>query len=201
MSDERGFFDVARTQRAHRAFTTEAVTDEVVMRVLEAATWAPSAENRQPWEFVVVRDELLRQQLGEIFRAAWEGGGRDFSVPRLDEKLFTDTDKGMTGGVAAAPVLVVVCSDTERGLTSTVPSSIFPAVQNLLLAANAVGLGSALTTLATGRADELRKLLDLPEHVVPVAVVPLGWPARKLGLSKRNPVSTHMHRDRYGAAW
>jgi len=64
-----------------------------------------------------------------------------------------------------------------------------------------VGLGSALTTLATGRADELRVLLGLPAHVVPVAVVPLGWPARKLGLSKRNPVTSHMHRETYGTAW
>lgn len=201
MTDERGFFDVARSQRAHRAFLPDPVDDETVARVLEAATWAPNAENRQPWEFVVVRGELARRQLGEIFRSAWEGGGREFSVPRLDEKLFADTDKGMTGGVAAAPVLVVVCADTERGLPQTVPSSIFPAVQNLLLAATALGLGSALTTLATGRADELRDAVGLPPHVVPVAVVPLGWPARRLGRSRREPVAAHTHRERYGSPW
>ena len=83
----------------------------------------------------------------------------------------------------------------------TVPSSIFPALQNLLLAAGAVGLGSALTTIATAFADELRAVVNLPESVVPVAVVPLGVPATPLGPSKRDPFAEHTHRDTYGTPW
>ncbi len=80
-------------------------------------------------------------------------------------------------------------------------SSIFPAVQNLLLAATALGLGSALTTITTGYRAELQRLLDLPEHVRPVAVIPLGHPARPLGPPRREPFDAHTHRDRYGLRW
>ena len=108
----------------------------------------------------------------------------------MSPQTFADVDRGATGGIAAAPVLVVVCADNERGLEQTVPSSIFPAVQNLLLAATALGLGSALTTIAIGYRAELAELLALPAHVVPVAVVPLGHPARPLGRPKRDPFAS-----------
>jgi nitroreductase len=115
--------------------------------------------------------------------------------------VFADVDRGATGSISAAPVLVVVAADTERGLPATVPSSVFPAVQNLLLAATAVGLGAALTTIATTFVDELRAVVDLPETVVPVAVVPLGYPARPLGAPRRDPFAEHTHRDTYGTPW
>jgi nitroreductase len=199
--DDHDLFAVVHRQRACRAFSDEAVDDELVGRVLDAATFAPSAENRQPWEFVVVRDPRVRFRLGELTVKAWEAGGREFARERLDDKLMADVDAGATGGVAAAPVMIVVCADVDRGLVQTVPSSIFPAIQNLLLAATALGLGSALTTITTTFAAELRALLGLPEHLVPVAIVPLGRPARALGLPRREPFSAHTHRDRYGTAW
>jgi len=94
-----------------------------------------------------------------------------------------------------------VCADIDRGLEATVGSSIFPAIQNLLLAATAVGLGSALTTLTTAFTAELRELLALPAHVVPVAVVPVGYPAQELGRPRREPFAEHTHREQYGKAW
>ena len=103
--------------------------------------------------------------------------------------------------MGTAPVIVVVCGDTSLGLEATLPASVYPAVQNLLLAAGALGLGSAMTTLATLFADDLRQLLDLPPTVRPMAVVPLGWPARSLGAPRRLPLSERVHRDRYGLAW
>ncbi|MGH9025498.1 MAG: nitroreductase family protein, partial [Acidimicrobiia bacterium] len=114
---------------------------------------------------------------------------------------LADVDRGMTGGVAGAPVLVVVAADTERGLIETVPSSIFPAVQNLLLAATAVGLGSALTTLATVFAAEVRELVGLPDHVEPVALVPLGYSDHRLGPPRREPFATRTHREQFGKPW
>jgi nitroreductase len=194
-------FAVVRRQRAHRAFADAPVDDDDIARVLSAATFAPSAENRQPWEFVVVRDPETRAAIGALTRAAWESGGRAFSENRLDPKMLADVDRGATGAIAAAPVLVVVCADIERGLEQTVPSSIFPAVQNLLLAATAGGLGSALTTITVRYRDELRDLLALPDHVLPVAVVPLGHPARSLGPPRRDPFAAHTHRERYGTPW
>jgi nitroreductase len=195
------FFDVVSRQRASRVFADTPVTDDEIASVLTAATHAPNAENKQPWEFVVVRDPLSRERIGALTRRAWEEGGRAISRQRLSPALLADVDRGATGGVAAAPVQIVVCADTQRGLEATVGSSIFPAVQNLLLAATALGLGSALTTIATGYRAELQALLDLPAHVWPVAVVPIGRPARALGPPRRDPFAAHTHRERYGAGW
>jgi nitroreductase len=194
-------FTVVRAQRACREFRADDVSDPLVERILEAATFAPSAENRQPWEFVVVRDERARARIGELTRDAWRRGGRAHSEARLSPKLLADVERGAEGGVSAAPVLVVVCGDVRRGLPTTLPESIFPAVQNLLLAANALGLGAALTTLPTAFAPELGALLGLPAHVRPLAVVPVGYPARELGPPRREPASEHAHRERYGRRW
>jgi nitroreductase len=195
------FFNVVTHQRACREFSDVPVSDDSIAQILSAATFAPSAENKQPWEFVVVRDKLTREQIGELTRRAWEEHGRAFSETRLTPEMLAEVDRGATGGVAAAPVTVVVCSDTKRGLEATVPSSIFPAVQNLLLAATALNLGSALTTITTGYRDELQQLLALPSHVWPVAVIPLGHPARRLGPPRREPFEQHTYRDRYGLRW
>jgi nitroreductase len=195
------FFDVVSRQRACRTFSDAPVSDDTIGRILTAATFAPSAENRQPWEFVVVRDGGTRRRIGELTERAWEQGGRAFSQERLSPKLLAEVDEGATGGVAGAPVNIVVCADTERGLEATVASSIFPCVQNLLLAATALGLGSALTTITTGFRDELRAILQLPPHVWPVAVVPIGHPARPLGRPRRDPFADHTHRDNYGLRW
>ena len=115
--------------------------------------------------------------------------------------LLADVERGATGGVAGAPVLIVVAGDSDLAHPSTLPSSVWPAVQNLLLAANAAGLGSALTTLATVDAPALRRLVGLPEHIVPMAVVPLGWPARPPGPPRRLPLSDRAHREQYGQTW
>ncbi len=195
------FFAVVGNQRACRAFTDEPVADELVERCLEAATHAPSAENRQPWVFVVVRDPSPRAAIGELTRRAWREAGRRHSEGRLTPALLADVDRGAEGGIAAAPVLVVVCGDSRIGLEATLPSSVYPAVQNLLLAASALGLGSAMTTLTTAFAVELRELLDLPAEVWPMAVTPLGWPARPLGPPRRIPVRERAFLDRYGKAW
>jgi nitroreductase len=197
----RDFFDVVGHQRASRAFADAPVTDDEIASVLTVATYAPSAENKQPWEFIVVRDPRSRERIGALTKRAWEEGGRAVSERRLSPALLADVDRGATGGLATAPVQIVVCADTERGLEATVGSSIFPAVQNLLLAATALGLGSALTTIATGYRAELQTLLDLPVHVWPVAVVPIGRPARALGPPRRDPFAAHTHRERYGSGW
>jgi nitroreductase len=195
------FFDVVFAQRACRSFTDEPVDEQLIELCLRAATHAPSAENRQPWVFVVVRKPEARAAIGAVMRRAWREGARQYSEDRLPAALLADVDRGAEGGIPSAPVLVVVCGDSALSLAATLPSSVFPATQNLLLAATALGLGSAMTTLATLYGDELAGLLDLPPTVVPLAVVPLGWPTRPLGAPRRLPVDRRAHRDRYGRAW
>jgi len=195
------FADVVLGQRACRQFADRDVDDAMVEWCLAAATHAPSAENLQPWVFVVVRDADQRTAVAELTRRVWRRTGRAASEGRLAPGLLADVDAGAEGGMAGAPVLVVVCGDSSEAHRSTLPSSVFPATQNLLLAAGALGLGSAMTTLATLEVDALADILDLPGHVHPMAVVPLGWPARPLGPPRRRPVSERAHRDRYGTPW
>jgi nitroreductase len=197
-----GLFDVIHRQRACRRFSEREVDDETLGRVLDAATFAPSAENRQPWVFVVVRDAETRSRIHDLTEKAWAAGGKDFAAKRVDERLLADVDGGVAGGgFRSAPVLVLVAADTTRCLDVTIASSTYPATQNLLLAATALGLGSALTTLGTAFPSELRELLALPDHVVPQVVVPLGYPAKELGPPRREPFAEHTHRDRYGNPW
>jgi len=195
------FFDVALRQRATREFADRPVGDALVEACLRAATHAPSAENLQPWVFVVVRDGGLRAEIGELTRRAWRAGGRAHSEGRLSPSLLRDVERGAEGGVGAAPVIVVVCGDTDIGLEQTLPSSVYPATQNLLLSATALGLGSAMTTLATQFAGELSDLLGLPPSVRPMAVVPIGWPVRPPGAPRRLPLGERAYRDRYGTRW
>jgi nitroreductase len=196
------FFDVVQKQRACRDFSDKPLPDDHIEQILEAATHAPSAENTQPWVFVVVRDDAVRNALSDLTRRLWSAGGRDYAAAHNTEHLFNEVDSLVERGLGGAPVFVVVAADTTAGAHATsLGSSIFPAVQNLLLAANALGYGSALTTLTTYGGGELRNLLALPEHLTPMAIVPLGLPARPLGPPRRRPVAESTYRDRYGTPW
>ena len=145
-----GFRAVVTSQRACRSFTDEPVADAVIEELLEAATHAPSAENTQPWVFVVVRDPELRGR-ASARSPPTRGRTRAATSPATASRpgLFAEVERGATGGVSDAPVLVVVGGDTTRCVEAALAASIFPAIQNLLLAAHSAGLGSALTTLPT----------------------------------------------------
>jgi nitroreductase len=195
---EARLFDAIDGQRAHRWFTDDAVADVDVARMLEAAVRAPSAENSQPWVFVVVRDAAVRGAIAGAAQRLWHDVGREHAAANVDAAMLADIDASTAAGFGGAPVLIVVAADSTRTHPRTFGSSIFPAVQNLLLAAGALGYGSALTTLATYAADDVRAAVGLPAHLVPVAVVPIGRPATRLGRSRREPIGTKAHRDRYG---
>jgi len=186
-------------QRACRAYTADPVSDEHVAMILQAATHAPSAENRQPWVFVVVRDAAVRGAVDGLTRRVWEGGARAHSERSLAPELFAVVDRFMVERYGGAPLLVVVAGDGRDGLPPAVlASSVFPAVQNLLLAAAALGYGSALTTLAAQVPDDLAAAVGLPEGVRPLAIVPVGRPATQLGRPRRRQVGEVAHLDRYG---
>lgn len=192
------FFDVVLSQRAARAFGPEDVDDETVTRILTAATHAPTAENSQPFVFVVVRDAALRALIGDITARVWQGGAKELETGRISDRFLVEVDRGAMGGVAAAPVLVVICGDTRLTFPQAMEASVFPAVQNLLLAAHALGLGSTLTTLPVMGGEELTSALNLPPEVIPMAVVPLGHLPKPLGPPSRQPVTEKAHLDRYG---
>ncbi|HWE67599.1 MAG TPA: nitroreductase family protein [Acidimicrobiales bacterium] len=192
------FFEVVLTQRAARTFLPDPVDDATVARILTAATHAPSAENSQPFVFVVVRDPAVRADIGAITARLWQGGAKALEADRLSPAFLRDVDQGAMGGIASAPVLIVVCGDTRLTYPQAMDASVFPAVQNLLLAAHALGVGSTLSTLPVLGGDELAALLGLPAEVVPVAVVPLGHLPKPLGPPRRQPLSEKAHLNRYG---
>jgi nitroreductase len=196
--------DLLTSQRACRRYAADPVPDTDLAAILEAATHAPSAENRQPWVFVVVRDPQVRAAVDDLTRRVGEGGARDLAAPAFVEAVDAFVGNGHGGqgghgGYGGAPVLVVVASDGRDGSPpSLLASSVFPAVQNLLLAAAALGYGSTMATLAAAAPAELASVVGLPDGVRPFAVVPIGRPARPLGPPRRQPVTEVAHLDRFG---
>ena len=211
------FFEVVRTQRAIRRFRPDPVPDQLVHEVITAATCAPSARGAEPWGFVVVRDPARRAAIGRLYLSAWDAGQRmiDAADADRDVKAAPHYARMMRDAAALAetlsdvPVLVVCCLDHSRlgpisdgsgGLRApgAAYASILPAVQNLLLAARALGLGTTLTTLHRAFDGELRALLDLPTTIEPVVLVPLGFPRGRFGPTRRRPVDEIAHLDRWG---
>jgi nitroreductase len=186
---ELSLFEAIHSQRAIRHFKPDPVDDALIERIVDAAIRAPSARNAQPWRFIVIRDRETKAALGRIFD---EIGAARPDHPPPDRMPWQDV-----------PVLIAVCSEGSFGESISgvmaMDASIFPAVQNLLLAARALGLGTVLTTRWKAREDELRPLLGLPPNAQVHAIVPLGWAARRFGPTTRRPAREVMFRERYGA--
>lgn len=220
MEETPDFFTVVDTQRAIRRFTAQPVPDAVIHRILLAATRAPSARGAEPWGFVVVRDADLRGKIGELYATAWKAADEWTTATDADRDLREQPHyermmravRELAGHLAEAPVLIACCLDHRRlgpiaagGGTLLSPvaayASIFPAVQNLLLAARALGVGSTLTTLHRTFEEPLKALLDVPAEVEIAALVPLGYPAGRFAPTRRAPVEEIAFRERWGRAF
>ena len=145
------FFDVVTTQRAMRRLKPDAIPDDIMRRIMDAAICAPSGGNRQNWSFVVVRDPAKRARLGELYREAW---GELMKVPYYasasKEPASSPAGKMLASArhlgehLGEAPVIVLACVALDTGVKAnlTTGASIYPAVQNIMLAARALGIGS-----------------------------------------------------------
>ncbi|MGI8927800.1 MAG: nitroreductase family protein [Tepidiformaceae bacterium] len=195
------------TQRAIRYFKPEPVPDEMIRKCVEAATRAPSGSNLQPWAFVAVKDAATRARIAarirELFLSneqmkEYVESGRTSGDP-MRRRMMTGVSN-IVSHLDSAPVFMFPClydpaSPARQGLLAG--SSIYPAVQNLLLAARGLGLGSVMTTFQAGMVDELREWLGLPENAMPVALIPIGFPDAKFGPVTRRPVDEVLHWDRW----
>jgi len=189
-------YEAMRTLRAVRRLRPDAVPDEVLRRVLDAACQAPTGGNRQPFRIVVVRDRAKMAALGALYAAAWHAYVAHYR--KLTEAAPADAkaegERMLAAGnhladhFSETPVLLVFCFDprqmaiTDEKLprVSVVGgASIYPAVQNALLACRAEGLGCVLTTLLCGVEPEVRRLLAIPEPWGTAAAIPVGWPLRR----------------------
>src|SRR5436309_15436750 len=204
------FFDVVTTQRAMRRLKTDAVPDAALQRIMDAAVCAPSGGNRQNWSFVVVRDQAKRARLGELYREAW---GELMKVPYYAgaAKAPRDSPAGkmlasarhLGEHLGEAPVLVLACIALDPGVTPslTTAASIYPAVQNLMLAARDHGVGSCITTIHRFRDAQVKELLGIPAGVETAALIPLGYPRGRFGRPPRRPLREVAFADRWGDAF
>jgi nitroreductase len=179
-------FRLFRYQRAVRTFTEEDVPDDLVNQVLTAAIHGPSGSNTQPWHFIVVREPTVKQAISAVYEEARAAGP-------------TPSAGGARQPLAVAPVLIVACVDTPASGRAgfQTGASIYPSVQNLLLAARALGLGSCLTTLHRRRKARIHEILGIPDHIETAAIIPLGWPDREYGPNRRPPLAQFVMYDRW----
>lgn len=202
--------DAMRTQRAVRRLHLEPVSHEILVPLLELALKAPTSSNSQDWCFMIVEDRAQKAALARTWR-------RLFRIIRPIE------DRQNAGDPAAQrssrpgrwqaehfedlPVFVVACY--RRGLkhrpigrpqiaVSSFYGSTYPAVQNLLLACRAVGLGASLQTLPIWNIRRTRRILGLPREMNPVCIIPIGWAKGRYGPTTRPPIGDVVHVDRYG---
>jgi len=203
------FFEVATTQRAIRRLTADPIPDAALAQIMDAAICAPSGGNRQGWRFVVVRDRGTRARLGELYREAWNELTK---VPYYRDAAAAPPDS-LLGKMAAsaahlaehlgeAPVLILACIVTDGvAATVTTGASIYPAVQNIMLAARALGIGSCITTIHRYRDAQVKELLGIPAGIETCALIPLGYPLGKFGRPPRLPVGEVTFADHWGRAY
>ena len=203
------FFDVVTTQRAVRRLKPDLIPDAVLRQIMDSAICAPSGGNRQGWSFLVVRDAATRARLGELYREAWGElmktpyyRGVQSAPPDSREGKMLASARHLSEHLGEAPVLILACISTDGATpTLTTGASIYPAAQNIMLAARALGIGSCITTIHRYRDGQVKELLGIPPDVETAALIPLGYPLGRFGRPPRRPVAEVAHADRWGQAF
>jgi nitroreductase len=190
-----------RTTRAIRRLRPDPVPKELVRKVCEAGTFAPSGGNRQPWTFIAVTDPERRRWVAERYRPAFHRY-IDAGVQAARDPAFPEAGRRMQRAALhlaehlhEVPVLLFVAGWTRRGEPQL--QGLMPAVQNILLACRAVGLGASLTTLHRSFGEECDRWLGLPESCPTCALIPIGWPRGRYGRPPRRPVDECLFWERY----
>jgi nitroreductase len=221
---EIGLFEAMYSAGAIRRIRPDPVPDEIITKVLDAAIRAPSGSNAQAWTFIVVKDAAKRQQLGALYKKASEILTVLYAdakpPPHMDQAKFDRFWRSVVhlfNHMGEAPVLIVPClkqsmwtnaaslpADIKARMASAARiagSSIYPAVQNIILASRAFGLGTTLTTIHAFYEDEVRQILNLPADVQSYALMPVGYPQGKHRPVSRKPVKEVACLDTYGKSW
>jgi nitroreductase len=200
------------TTGATRHFKPDPVPNDVLARIFDAARFGPQGGNRQPVRYIVVRDRQLKEQLAEWYKRIWTGvvemaGRGEYRVGRGASRMV-GAGTHMAEHFADIPVHVVVCAvlgDLARtdanldrpGIVGG--ASVYPSVQNLLLAARSEGVGGVITTLHVAMEPQMRQLLGIPDELIVCATIPLGYPERPFPTKlSRGPISGMVFADRFG---
>ena len=216
---EIGLYEGMSTLRAVRRLRPDPIPKDVLRRVLEAATWAPTGGNVQPWRVIVVEDPAKKARLGELYAEGWYAyakqhraqlKGASAAAVESAEKML-DAGNYLADHYAETPVVLVFCfnpkimaiTDAKQDRISVVGgASIYTAVQNALLACRAEGLGCVLTTLLCSCEPEVKALLGIPSPWATAAAIPVGYPVRGgHGPIRRRPVEKLAFADSWAAPW
>jgi len=193
------------TQRAIRRIKPDPVDDELVLKLIELALKGPTAQDEQGWEFIVIKDPDVKARFARQTRFMWRlyepVAKRKFRNDPKKQRMYRAV-RWSVDHFEEIPVYIVACFRGSRFgyppvLGSSTYGSIFPAVQNLLLAARAAGLGANLITLPLWSNWIARRILGLPFGITPAAMIPLGWPIGRYGPTTRRPVGEVVSLDRY----
>ncbi len=212
-------YDAMSTLRAVRRLRPDPIPDEVLERVLQAACWAPTGGNMQPWKVIVVTDPTVKAGLQEIYRPEWQRyaagllarfEGQPDQVAEPQHRVARAGDY-LADHLHEAPAILVFCAnpaamaitDAKLDRISMVGGgSVYPAVQNTMLACVAEGLGCTLTTLHCLRESEVKALLDIPDSWATVALVPIGYPVgRGHGPITRKGADVMAARNTFTSPW
>jgi nitroreductase len=192
-------FEAIRTTRSMRRLDPDRdVSDEDLAAIVDAATRAPSGGNAQPVRWLIVRDPELKRRVGEVYRDQARVALRGY-----EEQAATDpraarmlkSARHLAEHMGEAPALVIPCA---RGEESRHAGSVFPAAQNLMLAARALGLGTTLTTIHRRDEAAVREILGVPDDVQTYAIIPVGYPLGRWGEAPRRPSAEVTYWDRWG---
>lgn len=201
-------FEAMYTSRALRRFKPDPVPEDVTFQLIDAAIRAPTGHNSQDWRFIVVTDQAAKQKMQEWSERAWTIAFPQYqtddaidALPRT-QRLSIKGVKDLAHSLASVPLIVVVCG--LRGKHSSPGGSHFPAVQNMLLAARALGLGGSIFNLPLVGGmggDGMYELLGIPESNEIYCCVPIGYPTDKPGPLSRKPVRKVAYLERFGEEW
>jgi len=198
-------FEIMRTTRSMRRLKPDPVPDALIAKLLEAGTCAPSGGNMQRWRFLVITDPEIKKTIGALYKRAWDeqvspryrAGEPAPGTSRERFLRMLDAAQHLADHIHEAPVWIMPCMGGPAP-TRTSGSSVYPAVQNMLLAARALGLGATLTTLYLAFEKEVDAALELPPDVHTYALLPIGYPLGRFGPVRRMPLSEVVYRDRWG---
>lgn len=213
MQDDPGLFECMYSMRAMRRLKPDPVPEAMVERILEAATRAPSGQNTQPWAFLVVTEEAGRRFFGEKYRYWMRklSGGREPAPDDLSQRAREiRAARHLGDNMHDVPLLILACGkrdwpfavpeDKRVGHAPPSYGSVYPAVQNLLLACRGLGLGASLTTLHQMFESELHDYFGIPDDYGVVASIPIGFPKGNFGPVRRHSIASKTHRERWGSA-
>jgi nitroreductase len=225
---EIALFEAMYTARALRRLKPDPVPEELLTKILDAAIRAPSAGNAQSWSFVVVQNREQCAKLGAIYRKAsdiasvmYANRARPAHMGDAQYRRFMSSGAYLWDHMADAPVLLVPCMkqaslppksalppgiaaryEEERAYAERIRgASIYPAVQNIILACRALGLSTLITTNHLRYEAEFKAVLSIPDDVDTYALMPIGYPEGKFGPVARRPVTEVAYADRWASPW